>query len=569
MADVFISYCSADRARVGEIALALEKEGLGVWWDRALIPGERYEAEIDRALAAAKTTIVIWSPASAASDWVRSEAESARVNGTLVPATIEPCTIPRPFDRLHTADLSNWRGDRGNHGFPELLEAVKSVVEGRAAKPVPWRRRLTLAAIGSALVAGVIFLSALTGIVDAAIRWSSAGSFAERGAQSLSPDGASAETQAGFRDALSQLARSTDLRTQRALSQLEHGSRDDALSALYTLAGDQGGAIEGQMRRSADLWRQIGLLRFNDDPRAAMAAFENASRYAPDDASILTPLGALYQRAGRISDADRVYRTVLMQGVLDASTEGRLRQVIGQAHLERSENEAAELEFNRAMTLAQEAVDDMLEADLNIDLGLVTMSRGDFVAARAQFEQAKTFAQSFDYAPAVAYADFNTAQAYLEEGQLDRAETMLRETKQYATSQHDQYLGLFADLALARIALMRGEGERASGIAANVHDEANTTGVRRVELEALMQIAEADLMLGRYPQAQQNARTASAGWRQLRADDSVAIATILTSVADSYDAAKRDEACAVLRARPRYTGYANREITRLQRLSRC
>ncbi|MBK6704081.1 MAG: toll/interleukin-1 receptor domain-containing protein [Caulobacteraceae bacterium] len=229
MADVFISYCSADRARVGEIAHGLGKEGLSVWWDRSLIAGERYETEIDAALNAAKAVVVVWSPAAVASDWVSSEADGARTKGTLVPIMIQACRIPRPFDRLHTADLTNWKGARGNQGFPEMVEAVKAIVEGRAARAVPWKRRMTLAAIGSAAVATILVISALTGIVDAAVRWTTAGAFATRSAEQLSAgDAASPETQEGFRQALTELARSADLRTQRALTTLERGSRGGA-----------------------------------------------------------------------------------------------------------------------------------------------------------------------------------------------------------------------------------------------------------------------------------------------------------------------------------------------------
>ena len=408
MADIFISYSSADRVRIGELASALEKEGLSVWWDRALVTGASYETEIDSALANAKAVVVAWTLASIASDWVRSEADEARRAGKLVPVLLEQCRVPRPFDRLHTADLTKWRGDRGNQGFPELVEAVKSLLEGRPARPIPWKRRITFAAVVSAIVTGIIVASAVTGVIDTALRWTSSGAFANQSAERLSAgEIATAATQEGFREALAELARSLDLRTQRALTTLERGSREEALVALKSLAEDQGQAIEGQMQRAANLWRQIGLLRFSEDAGAARTALENARRFAPDDPTILTALGVLYQREGRIADADEAYRRVLSLGALSRRDEGRVRQVLGQAALERSETEAAEREFLIAMQLAQEGGDEELEADLSIDLGLVELERGNYRAAHAHFNYGRDFARSFDYLASVSYADFN------------------------------------------------------------------------------------------------------------------------------------------------------------------
>lgn len=570
MADVFISYSSADRARVGRVARALEQEGLSVWWDRALIPGDRYETEIDAALASAKAVIVVWSQASCVSDWVRSESESARQAGHLVPVLIEPCRVPRPFDRLHTADLRQWKGDRGNDGFPELSEAVKAIIEGRAARPVPWRRRLTLAAIGTALVTTLGVISAVTGIVDAAIRYTSPNAFAERSAESLSAgDASSLETQEGFRRTLEDLARSTDLRTQRALATIERGSREEAIASLRALAEEQGVAIEGQMQRTANLWRQVGLLRFNENPRAAREALEQARRFAPDDVAVLTALAALYQREGRIAEADDAYRAVLAQGALDPSAEGRVRQVIGQAHLERAEADAAEREFGRALTLAQQSADDMLEADLYIDLGLVELDRGAFDAARARFHEARDFAQLFDYAAAVAYADYNTAEALIAEGQFAAAQELLARADAQAEAIDEGYLALFIDIAAARLALRLGESARALDIATDVQNRAREMGVRRAEVEALMQIAEAELRQTRYRQAEASARAAREGWRGLRTDAGMHLALAVATAAASQDPTRINAACANLAAAGPGRGYVARELERISMLGRC
>ncbi|MBK6704080.1 MAG: hypothetical protein IPG56_10245 [Caulobacteraceae bacterium] len=162
---------------------------------------------------------------------------------------------------------------------------------------------------------------------------------------------------------------------------------------------------------------------------------------------------------------------------------------------ERSKSTPPSASFPQALDLARDAVDDMLEADLLTDFGLVEMERGNFSAARAHFSEARDFAQSFEYVESVAYADYNMAEALIAESRLDEAEAMLRQTGETAERLNENYLELFIDLAIARIAARRGDSERALSIAESVRVRAAAAGVRRAELEALMHIAEAQLLL--------------------------------------------------------------------------
>lgn len=109
VADIFISYSQADRDKVELLAAYLESEGWTVWWDKNLKPGEPYRDEIMRELAAARAVIVLWTPSSIKSDFVRAEAGRAKADGKLIPVKTDDVAygdIPLPFGEMHTESLS-------------------------------------------------------------------------------------------------------------------------------------------------------------------------------------------------------------------------------------------------------------------------------------------------------------------------------------------------------------------------------------------------------------------------------------------------------------------------------
>jgi len=129
MADVFISYAREDAETARRFAEAFESAGLSVWWDDALRSGEVFDESIERALREAKAVVVLWSPSSVTSRWVRAEATQADRNRTLVPVMIKPCQRPIIFELTHTADLAHWRGDHTDKAWEGLVADVRRLVE--------------------------------------------------------------------------------------------------------------------------------------------------------------------------------------------------------------------------------------------------------------------------------------------------------------------------------------------------------------------------------------------------------------------------------------------------------
>ncbi len=138
MIDIFLSYNREDAATARLYADAFAAEGLNVWWDTALRSGEAYDEVTEAALRAAKAVVVLWSPRSVVSRWVRAEATIADRCKTLVPVTIEACERPIMFELTQTAELSHWTGDAGDRAWLAFLGDVRGFVgEERATPPDP------------------------------------------------------------------------------------------------------------------------------------------------------------------------------------------------------------------------------------------------------------------------------------------------------------------------------------------------------------------------------------------------------------------------------------------------
>jgi hypothetical protein len=138
--DIFISYSREERPAARHFADCFAREGFAVWWDAALRSGETFDEVIERELRAAKAVVVLWSPRSVASRWVRAEATLADRANKLVPVIIESCNLPIIFELTQAADMSTWTGDTEDHRWKDLISDLRRLigpadVEGAATEP--------------------------------------------------------------------------------------------------------------------------------------------------------------------------------------------------------------------------------------------------------------------------------------------------------------------------------------------------------------------------------------------------------------------------------------------------
>jgi TolB-like protein len=124
VADIFVSYARADKARVAPLVRALEAQGWSVWWDPEINPGQEFDRQISAELDAAKAVIVAWTPLSVESRWVRGEAREAADRGILVPVRFEKARLPIDVRAVHTTDLDDWDEDVSSAAFMSLTRAL-------------------------------------------------------------------------------------------------------------------------------------------------------------------------------------------------------------------------------------------------------------------------------------------------------------------------------------------------------------------------------------------------------------------------------------------------------------
>jgi adenylate cyclase len=104
--------------------------------------------------------VVVWSAEARKSEWVQSEADTARTERKLVQLTVDGAKLPRPFDRIQCADMIGWSGDPEAHGWRKVVASVADLINGGApaaspvAEPQPAVRKLSICVLPFANMSG-------------------------------------------------------------------------------------------------------------------------------------------------------------------------------------------------------------------------------------------------------------------------------------------------------------------------------------------------------------------------------------------------------------------------------
>lgn len=128
MSDIFLSYARHDKARVASLVAAIEAEGWTVWWDADIASGEEFDDTIAAQLHAAHAVLVVWTPVSVASRWVRSEARIGADRGVLVPIRFDRAELPIDTRTIETTDFDDWNADASSPPFRKLIRSLKAIL---------------------------------------------------------------------------------------------------------------------------------------------------------------------------------------------------------------------------------------------------------------------------------------------------------------------------------------------------------------------------------------------------------------------------------------------------------
>jgi adenylate cyclase len=126
VADIFVSYSRADKARVVPLVAAFEAQGWSVWWDPEITPGDEFDKLIGAELEAARAVVVVWTRSSVESRWVKGEARDAADREILVPVRFENARLPIDVRSIHTTEMDGWGESRDSVPFQALCAALES-----------------------------------------------------------------------------------------------------------------------------------------------------------------------------------------------------------------------------------------------------------------------------------------------------------------------------------------------------------------------------------------------------------------------------------------------------------
>ncbi len=158
MTDVFISYSRSIESQARLVAEALAALGYETWRDDQLPAHKAYTEVTEEKLRAAKAVLVIWSAEAVKSQWVRAEAEVARLAGTLVQMSLDGSAPPLPFNQIQCADMAGWTDDADAPGWRKVLASIAELTGGRARvvpqRPAPAPRKLSICVLPFANMSG-------------------------------------------------------------------------------------------------------------------------------------------------------------------------------------------------------------------------------------------------------------------------------------------------------------------------------------------------------------------------------------------------------------------------------
>jgi hypothetical protein len=121
--DTFLSYAAEDRPLIAELERTFKDRGRRPWFDKDITPQGPFDRQINNYLDDAQCVVVLWSPKSEHSYWVRAEALRAFDQQKLVSVIADDVVPPVPFNTVQSFSLA--RDGITSHSLMPLLDFVE------------------------------------------------------------------------------------------------------------------------------------------------------------------------------------------------------------------------------------------------------------------------------------------------------------------------------------------------------------------------------------------------------------------------------------------------------------
>lgn len=125
MAEVFIAYKRADRARIEPLLALLRGDGVDVWLDDYLDAARDWRPQVEAQIDSALVVLACWTRGACLSPFVIEEAQRGAARGILTSVRLDRVAAT-PLFAPPDADLSAWTGNVDHPGLAALRDALET-----------------------------------------------------------------------------------------------------------------------------------------------------------------------------------------------------------------------------------------------------------------------------------------------------------------------------------------------------------------------------------------------------------------------------------------------------------
>jgi tetratricopeptide (TPR) repeat protein len=206
------------------------------------------------------------------------------------------------------------------------------------------------------------------------------------------------------KQAIESLSKSSNALDRKTLVAIDAGATKDGLAVLEERAKARDAAAaqnspratadvrQNEEKSRADEWKRIGALAFLDSTDHAISAYQQALKFAPDDAGILDQLAELYLRQAKWSERITVGERMTHLKDPEAQAEGYFN--IADSYLEQGDPTQGRKAAEQGLSIARSAGVKRLESKCLFLLAGADSQEGKFDAADEGAAQALRIAQA-------------------------------------------------------------------------------------------------------------------------------------------------------------------------------